>query len=82
VKPIKDKSVTLSSIMKILAQFEESAKRMIKISNSIKADNYDDVCKLTMVRKIRKAIIADAYRDPPKNRYPLEDLLTKAKINL
>jgi thiamine biosynthesis protein ThiC len=79
---IKDMPIMASRILKILERFENEAVRKIKISNSIKADNYDDVCKLTMIKNIRKAIITETCRDLPKNHYPLEDLLTKAKINL
>jgi hypothetical protein len=72
----------MSTIMSILDRFEDSAVKMIKISNSIKADNYDDVCRLTMVKKIRKAIAA-AYHNPPQHlSYPLENLLSKGRINL
>jgi hypothetical protein len=82
VNTIGEKSVTKATIMSILDRFEDSAVKMIKISNSIKADNYDDVCRLTMVKKIRKAIAA-AYRTPPANpRYTLETLLPKGRINL
>ena len=72
----------MATIMSILDRFEDSAVKMIKISNSINADNYDDVCRLTMVKKIRKAI-ATAYRNPPQlPRYTLENLLTKGRIDL
>jgi hypothetical protein len=82
VSTIGEKSVTKATIMSILDRFEDSAVKMIIISNSIKADNYDDVCRLTMVKKIRKAIAA-AYRNPPQHpRYPLETLLPKGRINL
>ena len=82
VSTIKDQSVTMATIMSILDRFEDSAVKMIKIDASIKADNYDDVCRLTMVKKIRKAIAA-AYRTPPPLPcYTLETLLPKGRINL
>jgi hypothetical protein len=68
--------------MSILDQFEARALHSIEIDASIKCDNYDSVCRLTMVNKIRKAIAA-AYRNPPQNpQYTLENLLSKCKINL
>jgi hypothetical protein len=68
--------------MSILNRFEDRALQSIKIKidASIKCDNYDSVCRLTMVNKIRKAIAA-AYRNPPQNpQYMLDDLLSKGKI--
>ena len=68
--------------MRILNRFEARALQSIEIDASIKCDNYDSVCRLTMVKKIRKAIAA-AYRNPPQNpKYTLENLLSKGKINL
>jgi hypothetical protein len=72
----------MATIMRILDQFEANALESIKRDAKIKCDNYDSVCKLTMVNKIRKAIIA-AYRNPPQNpHYKLENLLSKGRINL
>ena len=68
--------------MSILNRFEAQALQSIEIDASIKCDNYDSVCRLTMVNKIRKAIVA-AYRNPPQDpQYTLENLLSKGKINL
>lgn len=68
--------------MSILDRFEDKALQSIKLDASIKCDNYDSVCRLTLVNKIRKAIAA-AYRNPPANpRYPLKTLLSKGRINL
>ena len=70
----------MATIMSILDQFEDSALESIKRDAKIKCDNYDSVCRLTMVNKIRKAIAA-AYRNPPQNpQYTLDDLLSKGKI--
>ena len=72
----------MATIMSILDRFEARALQSIKIDASIKCDNYDSVCRLTMVKKIRKAIVV-AYRNPPQlPRYTLENLLSKGRINL
>jgi len=82
VSNIKAKSVTMATIMSILDRFEAKAQQAIAIDASIKCDNYDSVCRLKLVTKIRQAIAA-AYRNPPQlPHYPLETLLPKGRINL
>ena len=46
----------MNVILEILTKFENQALHAIKIDQQIKCDNYDSVCRLTMVKKIRKAI--------------------------
>jgi hypothetical protein len=48
--------ISMNVIMDILTKFETQALNSIKIDASIKCDNYDSVCRLSMVKKIRKAI--------------------------
>ena len=72
----------MATIMNILDRFEAKAIQAIAIDASIKCDNYDDVCRLKLINKIRKAIAA-AYRNPPQlPQYTLENLLSKGRINL
>jgi hypothetical protein len=72
----------MATIMSILDRFEVSALHAIRIDASINADNYNSVCRLKLVKKIRK-VIAAAYHTPPQNpQYPLETLLPKGRINL
>jgi len=54
VKTITD--ISIDAIMDILTKFESQALHSIKIDQQIKCDNYDSVCRLSMVKKIRKAI--------------------------
>jgi hypothetical protein len=59
VNPIADNAlISMNLIMDILFKFENQALQAIKIDASIKCDNYDSVCRLTMVQRIRKAITA------------------------
>jgi hypothetical protein len=50
--------ISMNVIMEILTKFETQALHSIKIDQQIKCDNYDSVCRYTMVQKIRKAITA------------------------
>ena len=72
----------MSTIMSILDRFEAKAIEAIKIDSKIKCDNYESVCRLKLIDKIRQAIAA-AYHTPPQNpQYTLETLLPRGKINL
>lgn len=72
----------MAHIMSILDRFEAKALDAIAIDANLKCDNYDSVCRLTTVRKIRKAIAA-VYHNPTQHpRYTLEALLPKGRINL
>lgn len=72
----------MSTIMSILDRFETKALHAIKIDSKIKCDNYESVCRLKLIDKIRQAIAA-AYHTPPQlPHYPLETLLPKGRINL
>jgi hypothetical protein len=72
----------MATIMSILDRFEVSALQAIRIDASIKCDNYNSVCRLKLVKKIRKAIAAAYHAQPQPPRYPLEALLSKGRINL
>jgi hypothetical protein len=48
----------MNLIMEILTKFEIQALHSIKIDQQIKCDNYDSVCRLSMVKNIRKTITA------------------------
>ena len=80
--PIEDKPIMGSKVLEILSRFEENAVRKIKVSNSARADNYDDVREMLTIRFIRKAIVYYLYNKPPKHHYPLDDLIIQTRINL
>jgi hypothetical protein len=68
--------------MSILNRFEAKAHDAIAIDVNLKCDNHESVGRLQLVNKIRQAI-AIAYRNPPQHpSYPLENLLSKGRINL
>lgn len=54
----KGKIIPMASVTRILDHFEAKALQSIKIDATIKCDNYDSVCRLTLVKNIRKAIDA------------------------
>jgi len=61
--------------MEILSRFERRAIEAIETDNKIDVDNYDNVGRYLVIKKIKKAIGMAFRKDWPKRSYSLDDIL-------
>jgi len=66
--------------MDILSRFERRAIEAIETDNTIDVDNYDNVGRYLVIKKIKKAIGMAFRKDWPRSSYSLDDILNTGKL--
>jgi len=66
--------------MEILSRFERRAIEAIETDNTIDVDNYDNVGRYLVIKKIKKAIGMAFRKDWTRSSYSLDDILKTGNL--